>query len=313
MCQFASAEDPRGRSALIAAATLTQHHFKSQRRYAAIQRHEAELAGIRQDNIKLQGEVHRLKKQLLSWERWWAGDYMRVSFMLRGEDGPEQEHGQASDVQMGEAATSRDDAGEHTGADTSNKNQSDCVVSDVVVSRVEDLTDETCTSVDKEVSAAACANSSSGDSPQEPTSSEPLAAARAHVQSEIRSLHNDIMEVKKEMSFEDDAFRKIVAQSAALIGKSRRLVPDLSRHQVHACIADLRMTYRGLLSDLKAFLKDWLYSQLMADSEAEPSAMRTRSSAICSLAARLGIYQRTRAAPPTTKTKRPKAKHKRGK
>ena len=67
-----TAEGPRGGSALVIARQISQHHFKSQRRRAAIQRREIQFSDVQVDNVQLKVEVHYLREQLSSWERWWV-------------------------------------------------------------------------------------------------------------------------------------------------------------------------------------------------------------------------------------------------
>lgn len=70
-CCFA-AEDPRGRSArLIQKDRITQHQFKSRRRYEAIEKRETELANAKATNTWLKLEVAYLQQRLQHWDAWW--------------------------------------------------------------------------------------------------------------------------------------------------------------------------------------------------------------------------------------------------
>ena len=105
---------------------------------------------------------------------------------------------------------------------------------------------------------------------------------------------------------EEDSFRKIVARSAALVGKCKTLKAD--RPDLKVVLADIQSEWRTLKAEVKEF--KLLERRAMEDpvaqlSESEPLKLATISS-------RIGVHQRTRPPPPTTKTKRPKARHKSG-
>jgi len=53
---------------------MSQHYFKSQRRYAAIQRHEAQMGALRIENLKLKMENRYFQDQLDAWALRWHND-----------------------------------------------------------------------------------------------------------------------------------------------------------------------------------------------------------------------------------------------
>jgi len=72
-----AAEDPRGRSAhtgskLCEMSTISQHRFRSNRRFQTIERREAAIARVKLQNLELQCECAHLRQQIINWETWWA-------------------------------------------------------------------------------------------------------------------------------------------------------------------------------------------------------------------------------------------------
>ena len=104
-----------------------------------------------------------------------------------------------------------------------------------------------------------------------------------------------------------DVHRNLLAHSAVLIGKSMKV--QKAEATVFPAMAGEFMDSRDdLVQKMQAALVDAMGMHGQEPLPAEAQSVRFR---LASLSARLGLHQRTRSPPPTTKTKRPKAHHKR--
>ena len=123
--------------------------------------------------------------------------------------------------------------------------------------------------------------------------------------SEASDLHGLVIDTLKLLP--SDAGRTLLAHSAALVGKSLKMekVDNTEFVQVAEAVIDCR---DELLQALRQAL---LEAAALHEQDPWPDKLKEISFKIASLSARLGAHQRTRPPPPTTKTKRPKAHHKR--
>ena len=116
------------------------------------------------------------------------------------------------------------------------------------------------------------------------------------------SLIHDL--VKQLSSYVDAAaHRTLLAQSAALVGKNRKLqkVPEEEYRAPAEVIIDTRV---DLLREMQAAIAN------ATDVSASSQEVQSIQCALTSISLRLGLHHRTQTPRPTTKTKRPKAHHK---
>jgi len=129
------------------------------------------------------------------------------------------------------------------------------------------------------------------------------------MRTEIRASHDMVMEYRRmrelcKIEANEDLFRKVLARSAALVGKSKALsVERTDLKEAALAIRDEYVAWKADFKELRTHDKSAVESGVL-------SADQPTSSTMSSLTARIGIHQRTRPPPPTTKTRRPKAKHK---
>jgi len=159
----------------------------------------------------------------------------------------------------------------------------------------EDLSTEPCTAVE-----VASDDNSMGRNGDEAALSKFLCA-------EARSMHESIMDKKRlratfGIEAGEDVFRRILAQSAALLGQSMKFEKEQSAGSTGVAL------FKSRFEELKADLK----TLRACEQEATEAETRADAFKIKSMSARLGMHQRVRDDPPTTKTKRPGAKHRKG-